>query len=68
MTGKSPASERQIKPQGLLAFTAFHLQCTGTPINFLIELIAANRAKPPADAELCLLYIAQRFIFKRTII
>ncbi len=24
------------------------------------------RTKPPANAELCLLYIAQRFIFKRT--
>ena len=57
MTEKSPASECQIKSEGLLAFTAFHLQCTGAPINFLVELITANRAKPPADAELGLLYI-----------
>ena len=34
----------------------------------LVELVSANGAKPPADAELCLLYIAQRFIFERTII
>ena len=33
---------------------------------FLVELVSANRTKPPANAELCLLYIAQRFIFKRT--
>ena len=26
------------------------------------------KRQPPANAELCLLYIAQRFIFKRTII
>ena len=35
---------------------------------FLVELVSANRTKPPANAELCLLYIVQRFTLKRAII
>ena len=27
----------------------------------MVELVSANRTKPPANAELCLLYIVQRF-------
>ena len=30
--------------------------------------MSANRTKPPANAELCLLYIVQRFTLKRAII
>ena len=35
---------------------------------FWVELVSANRTKPPANAELCLLYIVQRFTLKRAII